>query len=236
MLLSIPVAVVSQERKAREVHLGALGGAVMSNYNFSPKVTQDMALGYTAGLAVRYIEEEIFGLQVEFLMTKRGIKDHFDPEQYPSLSYQRSLIYLEMPIMAHVYFNIGEKSEIAVDLGPKLGYYLSSSSESQLDGPEWIQAQNSVYHGYKHHDLEVTKRFDYGLQAGLGYEFKINKEISVQLQGRYYFGLGNMFPDKKSDAFENSNNNQIQIVAAVWFRQQIAKYLIKSKQRKYRKK
>ena len=84
------------------------------------------------------------------------------------------------------------------------------------DGNGIVHANGQEYHVY---------------EMGLGYEFKINKEISVQLQGRYYFGLGNMFPDSKADVYETSNNHQIQIVAAVWFRSQIAKYLIKKKQR-----
>lgn len=219
----------SQERIARELHLGVLGGACMSNYNFAPKVTQDLAKGYTFGVAARYIEEKVFGLQAELLLTRRGEKDNFD--EHPELSFQRDFTYIEVPLMAHLYFDCGEKSEISFDIGPKFGAYLSDKQKAKLDSESWETVKYQTYHQYQHHDMAVSKKFDYGLQMGLGYEFKINKEISVQLQGRYYFGLGNMFPDSKSDVYENSNNHQIQIVAAVWFRSQIAKYKIKKKMR-----
>lgn len=205
----------------------------MSSYSFSPTVTQGQALGYTAGVAARYIEEKYFGLQAEFLVTRRGVKDRFD--EYPDLSYQRNFTYVELPVLAHVYFAAGKKNEISFDIGPKLGFYLFDKEDSQLSGDDWETIKNKSSHGYQHHDMDVTKKFDYGIQAGLGYEFKFNKELSLQLQGRYYFGLGNMFPDTKADVFENSNNQQIQIVAALWFRQHIAKYKLRKKVKQYTK-
>lgn len=236
LLLAVGVA-KAQPRIAREVHLGALGGVVLSNYNFSPTVTQDMARGYTFGLAARYIEEKYFGLQTEFLITRRGIKDRFD--EYPDWNFQRNLTYIEVPVLAHVYFNCGQKSEIAFNIGPKLGFFMSDATETNLNDTykdEFDVYKANTSHGYAHHDIAVSKKFDYGLQAGLGYEFKINKSLSLQLEGRYYFGLGNMFPDEKSDVFENSNNHHIQIVAALWFRSQIAKYKIHKKLRELNKK
>lgn len=234
LLLSfVSIGAMAQPRIAREISFGVIGGSVLSSYSFAPKVTQGQALGYTAGVGARYIEEKYFGLQAEFLVTRRGMKDRFD--EYPDLKFQRNLTYIEMPVLAHVYFSAGKKNEIAFDIGPKLGLYLFDKSESQLFGEDWERIQRMSSHGYKHHDIDVTKKFDYGIQAGLGYEFKFNKELSLQLQGRYYFGLGNMFPDSKADVFENSNNQQIQIVAALWFRQHLAKYKIKKKLKQYSK-
>lgn len=224
----LSLGAMAQPRIAREVHLGVIGGATMSSYSFTPRrVTQDQARGFTMGVAARYIEEKYFGLQAEFLLTRRGVRDRFD--EYPELEFQRNFFYAEVPVLAHIYFNLGKKSEIAVDMGPKFGYYLGDSQTSHLEGDGWQQMLNQSLHLYMHHDMEVSKKFDYGIQAGLGYEFKLNNGMSLQLQGRYYFGLANMFPDKKSDVFETSNNHQIQIVAAVWFRQQIARYMIKRK-------
>lgn len=224
----------AQTRIAREVHIGAIGGACMSNYAYNPTVSQNLAPGYTFGIAARYIEEKLFGLQTEFLLTRRGEKDRFDDN--PELKFQRNFTYLEVPVLAHIYFELGEKSEIALDLGPKFGYFLSDNSVAELDSETWHKVQNSTFHKYQHHDLPVEKKFDYGIQAGLGYEFKLTKEMSMQLQGRYYFGLGNMFPDSKGDAYETSNNHHIQIVASFWFRSQIAKFKLNRKIKQYSKK
>lgn len=237
ILLSAFVGELSaQKRIARELHFGVMGGATLSDYRMNPSVTQGLSQGLTLGIGVRYIEENHFGLQAEVLFNQRGLKDKFDPELYPSLSYERKINYIEIPILAHIYFPMGKRNEIAIDLGPKLGFYLSDSSTSHLEGEEWENAQASVYHAYKHHNEPITKTFDYGIQINLGYEFKFTKELSMQLQGRYYFGLGNMFSDKKSDAFDNSANQHIQITASFWYHTQIAKYLIKRQLKKELKK
>ncbi len=74
-----------------------------------------------------------------------------------------------------------------------------------------------------HHTMDVKYRFDYGIQAGLGYEFKFSPQVSLQLAGRYYFGLGNIFPDEKSDVFETSSNQHIMIVMTLFWHKLLEK-------------
>lgn len=208
---------IAQKRIPRHVDFGLLGGANFSAYDFSPAaVSQDKALGYTAGVGIRYIEEEIFGLQAEMHLTRRGIKDRYD--KYPECSFQRNLTYVEVPVMAHVYFECGKKNEISFDIGPKIGFFINDDVQSHL--PDDFDQRIGAFtrHGYAHHTLDVTQKFDYGIQAGLGYEFKCAQATSIQLQGRYYFGLGNIFPDEKSDVFQNSRNSSIQVVASFWWK------------------
>ena len=236
-MLFVVAGAFAQPRIAREVHVGAIGGATLSNYYFGQSnVVQDMAQGYTFGVAARYVEEKYFGLQTELLLTRRGLKDHFEKEDLPEGSYQRDFTYVEVPILAHIYFGLGKRNEISVDLGPKFGYLIGDKTSSHLEGEAWENIKNYTYHGYKHHDIDPKYKFDYGLQGGLGYEFKLNNGMSVQLQGRFFYGLSNIFPDKASDTFKNSSNQHFQIVATVWYRSQIAKYMIYRKQRQYSKK
>lgn len=215
----------AQKRIPREVHLGVVGGANLSEYVFFPRVNQRYALGYTGGVAVRYIEETLFGLQAELHITRRGTADYY--ESLPDLHYERNLTYLELPVMAHVYFKMGERSEVAFDIGPKLGWYLSSQIDSNL--PEDFGMTGSQYQEYAnaHHNLPVTNRLDYGIQAGLGYEFKFNRKMSMQIQGRYYYGLGNIWPDTKADKFQQSSNQSIQAVLTFWWRHTIRGHKVK---------
>lgn len=208
----------AQPKVPREFQFGTIGGANMSSYTLNPSVTQDKSLGYTAGLGVRYIEEKYFGLQCELLLTRRGMKDRYD--LYPQYSFERQLTYIELPVMAHVYFDIKKRSEVALDLGLKLGYYLADNSTSNLDGGFDVIAQSAT-HGYAHHSIPVDQKLDYGIQAGLGYEFKLNRRLSLLLQGRYYFGLGDIFPNTKADTYETSSNQSIQIVMALWFHHRV---------------
>jgi len=227
LLLLLPLLIgttsaSAQKRIPRELHFGAIGGANISQYAFFPSLSQKWSQGYTGGVAMRYIEETLFGLQAELLLTQRSYAD--DYETHPEWSYQRSLLYVEMPIMAHVYFKIGDRHEVSFDAGPKLGWYLSDEITDGM--PADFGQPGSETEGYTsaHHTLEVTKKFAYGIQAGLGYEFKFNKDLSLQLQGRYYYGLGNLWPDSKADDFQQSSNQSIQIVMALWWH-----YTIKGK-------
>ena len=206
----------AQTRIPREVYVGAIGGANLSSYTFYPKVTQKMTPCYTAGVALRYIEETYFGLQVELLLTQRAYAD--DYEEMPDLNYTRKLTYIEVPAMAHIYFNVGKRNQVAIDLGPKVAWFISDAISTNM--PDDFGMEGSPYEGYtyEHHSLAIKKTFDYGIQAGLGYEFKLNSKMSLQLQGRYYYGLGNLWPDSKADAFEQSSNSSIQIVAALWWK------------------
>lgn len=223
LLVLLPVALWAQPRVQRHVALGVIGGTSMSNYSLEPKVTQNNSLGYTVGVGARYIEEKFFGLQVELELTRRGMKDRYD--SHPEFNFERQLTYVEMPLMAHVYFEIGKKNEVALDLGPKLGYYLWDKTKGNTENnPDFEAFASHTYHGYQHHVYPVDQKFDYGIQAGLGYEFKMNKDFSLQLQGRYYFGLGNIFPDTKADTFSNSANHNLQIVLALWFHKKIGKF------------
>lgn len=206
---------VAQQRIPREIHLGVVGGANLSEYTFHPNVAQRYTGSYTMGVAARYIEEEYFGLQAELLLTERGFADEWEPNPEGWL-FERKLLYVELPVMAHVYFTLGKHNEVAIDLGPKLGYFLSDRTKSDL--PEnYGYTEETVYYQIDHHDLPIEKKFDYGLQFGLGYEYKINSLLSVQLTGRYYFGLGNLWPDSKADHFEQSSNSSFQISMGLWW-------------------
>lgn len=207
-----------QTRIPREIHVGFIGGANLSEYTFQPKVSQRFNTGYTGGVAVRYIEETLFGLQAEFLLTQRYFRDDYR-EKYPELEFKRELLYLEIPVMAHVYFKVGDHHEVAFDAGPKIGWFLSDKVGGNL--PDDFGQAGSQYPEWDviaHHSKPLGERkLDYGIQAGLGYEFKFNRKVSMQLQGRYYYGLANLWADTKADEFQISNNQSIQIVMSLWW-------------------
>ena len=225
LFLSLNFTVKAQERIPREIHFGVVGGSNISAYTFHPIIPQRYTGSYTFGVAARYIEEQYFGLQAELLLTERGFADQWEPNEEVWL-FERKLLYVELPVMAHVYFNLGKRNQVAIDLGPKLAWFVSDRTNSNL--PEnYGQSGTSMGNQYMHHELPIEKKFDYGLQFGLGYEFRISKLLSAQLTGRYYFGLGNLWADSKADYFEQSSNNSFQISLGVWWH-----HVIKGKARK----
>lgn len=212
---TLSAALWAQPKVRREVDFGVKGGAAMSKYALYPKITQDQSVGATAGVAVRYIEEKYFGLQAEVLYTRRGMNDRY--EDFPELQYEHYFHYLEVPVLAHIYFPMGKRNEIAVDLGPKVGYLIADKEVSNLDGnADFENLKHKASHGYAHHGLAPDRKFDYGIVARLGYEFRFGNKTSLQLHGGYYYGLGNLYKDTKADIFELSNVGVVEIGATFW--------------------
>ena len=57
----------------------------------------------------------------------------------------------------------------------------------------------------------IENKFDYGIAAGAGLEYNLPKVGHLLLEGRYYYGLGNVFGNTKRDYFGRSNHNTIYI-------------------------
>ena len=58
-------------------------------------------------------------------------------------------------------------------------------------------------------------KFDYGIAAGLGMELALPRVGHFLLEGRYYYGLGNIYGDSKRDYFARSNHSKILMRTAV---------------------
>ena len=71
---------------------------------------------------------------------------------------------------------------------------------------------------YEQLSLKIKNRFDYGITAGAGVEFVIRRRHSITLEGRYYYGLGNIFPSSRSDEFSSSRGSSILVTLGYLFR------------------
>ena len=65
--------------------------------------------------------------------------------------------------------------------------------------------------------MAVENKFDYGIAAGIGMEYATRKAGSYIIEARYYYGLGNIYGNSKSDYFGKSNFGQIVIKATYLF-------------------
>ena len=65
--------------------------------------------------------------------------------------------------------------------------------------------------------MPIEKKFDYGIAAGVGMEYSIPKVGHFLLEGRYYYGLGNIYGLSKKDFFGKSNHGQIVVKASYLF-------------------
>lgn len=198
-----------------KVYVGAKGGITMSNVQFSPHVKQTLRQGILMGATVRYTEEKVFGLIGELLVEQKGWKENFEEAPF---AYNRELTYVTLPVMTHIYFG-SQKFKGFVNIGASVSYLLGSKITADFDYSNALNLPDfPTYRSVEQMSMEVKNKFDYGILAGLGMEFIIKKKHSFLLEGRYYFGLGNIFPATKKDIFSSSRNTSIEVSLGYLFR------------------
>ena len=198
---ALAVMVNAQTLYESHVHIGGRAGATLSSIAFSPNVEQSMVPGFTAGVSFRYAEERHVGLIAEFNVTQRGWKESFDDGE--PFKYSRTLTYLEIPLMTHIFFG-SQRFKGFVNLGPEVSYMIGSSVNSNFD--------------YKNVSAVPNFPLKNRMTGGIGMEYKINRKHSVTLEGRYYFGLGNIYPSSKKDVFASSRHSSIMVSLGYYFR------------------
>ena len=55
----------------------------------------------------------------------------------------------------------------------------------------------------------MQRKFEYGITGGLGIDFSTKKGHHFILEGRYFYGLSDMFKNSKKDPFARSANSTI---------------------------
>lgn len=210
-----PFTASAQQHYKAHIWVGARGAYSMSRADFSPSIKQKWNSGSAGALTFRYSEEKIFGLVAEIGWTRRGWAENFDPAP---LSYSRSATYVTIPVFTHISFGSARVKGF-VNLGPSVSFLAGSSTKSNFDyrnpaaTPEFPKNRRT-----EQFTAEISNKFDYGISAGAGMEFRISPRNAVAVEARYYFGLGNMFPSSKADTFGASRNTNIEVGAAYLFR------------------
>ena len=215
--------------------VGVNGGVNLNSVSFLPKVTQDMYTGMTGGLTIRYTCEKYFlticSIQAELNYSQLGWKESIlDINDNPVLnsdenspgfgkpqSYERTINYVQLPVFAHLAW--GKESQgcnFFFNIGPQVGFKVSETSKSNLMYKEngTISTAGRASGVVAQDTMAVENDFDYGIAAGLGVELHVKHVGRFQLEGRYYYGLGNLYGDSKRDYFASSNHGTISIRAA----------------------
>ena len=209
------LAATAETHSRPHIWIGGKGGVSMGEISFSPSVKQSWNIGSQGAVTFRYSEEKIFGVIAEFGWVQRGWKENF--EEHP-FSYSRSLTYLNLPILTHIYFG-SRRFKGFVNLGPQFAYMIGNKTKSDFD----YEHTNTVPNFPANRQTEqlwaeVKNKFDYGICAGIGCEFYFHPKHSVIVEGRFYYGLGNIFPASKADTFSASRNMSIEISLGYNFR------------------
>ncbi len=208
--------VMAQRHYVPHVHVGVHGGASLSSVSFYPSIKDKMLQGMQFGVAFRYAEERHVGLMAELNVEQRGWAEDLSGT---GLNYSHRTTYVELPVLTHIFFG-SRVVKCFFNLGPEIGYMISDNINSNFDyhNPTQVEGFPADNRHLEQMKMKITNKFDYGITAGAGVEFIIRRRHSIMLEGRYYYGLGNIFPSAKKDYFSASRGSSILVTLGYMFR------------------
>ena len=163
--------------------------------------------GINGGITARYTSEKYFSMicaaQIEINFSQKGWEEDFDDGT--DNRYCRRLNYIEIPLLAHLSWGKEQNGlQFFINLGPQFGFFIGDSETYEgIWKPEERPTSLRPVYG-----KEVYNKFDYGIAGGAGIELK-TKAGNFFVEGRYYYGLADIFNNSKLDDFGRSANQTI---------------------------
>ncbi len=187
-------AQTSQEPFSQAISVGVKGGMTASRFTFVPSVRQRLHTGPVAGISVRYDVERGASLQAELNYRRGGWQERYDSLQ---THYTRHLDYLELPLLTHLYIRSGDM-RFFLNAGPFFGYLLGESATST--GEANMSSLDTTRHG-----IAVRDRLFWGLGGGPGISIPLGNRQRIELEGRFVYGLGNIWSSKRGSTYVQSS-------------------------------
>lgn len=178
----------------QELMVGPAFGVNFSSVSFAPNVKTKLLMGYLGGVTLRWTTEKNIGIQAEVNFSQNGWDEKF--EMNPEYKYTRTINYLELPIMTHIYVG-GKRARFFFNLGPKVGYMMSESTSSFLPDED-IPGEK------RQRETPVENKFSWGLCGGPGFELRTGIG-TFNLEGRYSYGLGDLFKSHNKKGLSKSS-------------------------------
>ena len=145
------------------------------------------------------------GAQIELNFSQHGWDEYY--EDYPTLSYTRTMNYVEIPFLAHLAFGKDRGLQFFIHAGPQIGFLLGDSEK--IDG-DWdgTVAESYTNITVEQHGKAIDNKFDYGIAGGAGIELR-TKAGNFIVEGRYYYALSDFYGSTKKDFFSRSAHGVI---------------------------
>jgi len=152
----------------------------------------NMKPGFHIGLTAEFPVAETTSFETGLLLTSKGFKLDLEEDMYSQKS-NVNLLYLDIPLLAKAYFNVGV-TKIYGALGPYIGFGLSGKTKNEVtyDGETESEEIDLKWGSSEDDDL---KRLDFGLMAAAGIFIK-----SIELGLNYSYGLANLEATSEADS------------------------------------
>ena len=233
LLITLSSNLFAQRETFRnDFYLGFGGGMHFSTVDFMPSVLQTQRRGIQGGIAAKFISTEFeggrtrVGIVGELNFSQRGWIEEFDAENadFEGFAFSRTLNYIDLPFMTHV--NVGRRNvRLIINAGPQIGLSLGGSSSVSQALADFMAANAGVTdrrtfaYRIRYQYSSPLTRVDYGVIGGMGLQFR-TAVGHFDLEGRYYFGLGDIFENQRGRdmLFSRSAHRVIQVRLTYYMR------------------
>mgnify|MGYP001047372825 CR=1 FL=1 len=189
------LAVTGYSQARFDIH----GGMSMANITNSEA---DMKVGYTVGVGMDYAFNEMWSFQSGLNFTSKGCK-----VSEGGVDTKMNPVYLDIPLLAAVKFNITEGNRFMVNLGPYVGFGLGGKMTVEASGAE---VGTKLFKKVGKNDEPMMNRCAVGLQYGVGFELFFY--YLINLTGQY--GFTNMI----KESFAGESNKNLAFLLTVGYR------------------
>lgn len=150
---------------------------------------------FNAGVGVDIPIIESFYVQTGLFFTSKGYKRTEDRGD-TCFTAKGNPAYLEIPILASYRYNFNDATQLEVNVGPYLAFGIGGKDklEEKTEAAVIETEENDFFN-------DDVKKFDMGLQVGLGVTFLKHVYLGVA----YEFGFVNMFKDSDGESAKNRN-------------------------------
>jgi hypothetical protein len=140
----------------------------------------DYNTGLLAGGFITYSIRETYGFTAKILFSQKGAAGDgfYEGEEGDTKLH---LNYIEIPVLARVFFNREGTVRPNVFLGPSFGF---------LTGAK-VKLEDGDYESIDNYD-DAFNTFDLGLAAGLGLNIRVAEEMYLIVDARYTYGLSDI--------------------------------------------
>jgi hypothetical protein len=198
--LILSIGAFAQET-GRVWSLGPEIGAAFSNHGKDADDSEYKS-GLVAGGFATYSILDRYAFTAKVLFNQKGAKSEDG-------DVKERLNYIEVPVLARVFFNREGTVRPNVFFGPSFGFLTGAKWKIGDEDYENVEDIASSPFGDVDSYKDVYNTFDFGVSLGLGLSIRVANEMYFIIDTRYTYGLSEVY--KNADG---SSNNQNAIVTA----------------------
>jgi hypothetical protein len=202
--LMLSIGAFAQET-GRVWSLGPEIGAAFSNHGKDADDSEYKS-GLVAGGFATYSILDRYAFTAKVLFNQKGAKSEDG-------DVKEQLNYIEVPVLARVFFNREGTVRPNVFFGPSFGFLTGAKWKIGDEDYENVEDIASSPFGDVDSYKDVYNTFDFGVSLGLGLSIRVANEMYFIIDTRYTYGLSEVY--KNADG--SSNNQNATVTAGLSF-------------------